>query len=319
MNTTKRTAIGTTNYVADNKSTITNSLEDSVKFQMDLDSKTKKSAIYHPPVKSKRAHPMSEKADYVDKCGDLYQIKLGYPMTWGEYNQISDDGIKRQYIESMFDKYPGIGCTTLCNMFGIKYQHMKFEINRLGITIPNTNTSTNLKHQYDVEVNEILKDINAGKKPSNLVIVRKNEIGKVKRLSYTELKELKDCEAKLYLESVASKYNNAIGVGDFSELLGCSELTTRKYFKRIGFKATSRGYAKSNRAKVDRDRFKAEMLNKISKEKKEELKKEFTSSLQTTPSFSLNSIEVITDVNDIKNVLDSFGITGKVKIKVERM
>lgn len=68
---------------------------------MTEDGFAKKKAIYHQPPR--RSNYAADKARYNELCSDTYKITLGYPMSWAEFNQISDS-LKKEYIESMLEK-----------------------------------------------------------------------------------------------------------------------------------------------------------------------------------------------------------------------
>ena len=154
--------------------------------QMIKDSIAKKKIIYHQPPK--HSNYASDNARYNEMCSDAYKISLGYPMSWTEFNQISDS-MRKEYIKSMLEKYPGIRYNTFAYMFNANLSIVKFEINRLGICISGRASGYAL-HGYKQEIDEIKAKIEAGELPRNLQIVRKEDLSKLKRKHYKQVKAM---------------------------------------------------------------------------------------------------------------------------------
>ena len=225
---------------------------------MTEDGFAKKKAIYHQPPKHSNYY--ADKARYNELCSDTYKISLGYPMSWTEFNQISDS-MKKEYIESMLEKYPGIRYNTFAYMFNANLSIVKFEINRLGICI-NGRASGDALRGYKQEIDEIKAKIEAGELPRNLQIVRKEDLTKLKRKHYKQVKAMDPEDALKYINGIYERYSKTLSVGDFSDMMGCSTKSVSNLFKEIGFKFTNarKNFCNSNDAKIIRAKFREEMI-----------------------------------------------------------
>ena len=220
---------------------------------------TKKKAIYHQPPNGKTNYA-AEKARYNELCSDSCKITLGYPMSWTEFNQISDS-LRKKYIESMMDKYPGISYNTLACMFNVNLHIVKFEVNRLGICI-NGRVGSNVLSVYKQEIDEIKAKIEAGELPRNLQIDRKEDLSKLKRKHFKQVKSMDPEDALKYINGIYERYSKTLSVGDFSDMMGCSTKSVSNLFKEIGFKFTNarKNFCNSNDAKIIRAKFREEMV-----------------------------------------------------------
>lgn len=225
--------------------------------QMIEDSAAKKKIIYHqPPRKNSYA---TDKARYNELCGDSYKISLGYPMTWIEFNQLSDS-MKKEYIESILEKYPGISNKTMAKMFNANPQLVKFEVNRLGICFIGR-ADNNVQHKYKLEIEEIKSQIELGESPKNLDIERKEDLSKLRRKHYKQVKSMDPVDALKYINGIYERYAKSLSINDFAEMLGVSSSTISVLFKDIGFKfAGKRNFCNTNEAKAVRAKFREEMI-----------------------------------------------------------
>lgn len=224
--------------------------------QMIEDSTTKKKIIYHQPTR--KTNYAADKARYNEQCGDAYKITLGYPMSWIEYNQLSDS-MKIEYIKSIFDKYPGISCNTLSHVFNTSYNITKIEVNRLGIAFPAA-ANMSKQREYSSKIKEIKQMISDGEKPKNLEITRKEDLSKLKRKSYKQIKEMDPEDALKYINGIYNRYDKALSAMDFGEMMGASKCSVNRLFNAIGFKLASKGLCLTSDSKAIRERFRAEMI-----------------------------------------------------------
>ena len=362
---------------------------------MTEDGFAKKKAIYHQPPR--RSNYYADKARYNELCSDAYKITLGYPMSWTEFNQVSDS-MKKEYIESMLEKYPGIRYNTFAYMFNANLSIVKFEINRLGICI-NGRAGGNALHGYKQEIDEIKAKIEAGELPRNLQIDRKDDLSKLKRKHYNQIKSMDPEDALKYINGIYERYSKTLSVGDFSDMMGCSTKSVSNLFKEIGFKFTNarKNFCNSNDAKIIRAKFREEMVEnggkkfikrKYNKSKKDEdpitetvepvasepvktvaypepaddkimVETRFVPMAEvptvefydpasvmdgcipadreiedndpveepvetvtepaTKPEFDITSIDAVVDVDKIDDLIKHIGLTGKVKIHIEKI
>lgn len=264
---------------------------------MTEDGFAKKKAIYHQPPK--HYNYAADKARYNELCSDTYKITLGYPMSWSEFNQISDS-MRKEYIESMLEKYPGIGYNTLACMFNVNPHIVKFEVNRLGICI-NGRVGSNVLSEYKQEIDEIKAKIKSGERPRNLQIVRKEDLSKLKRKHYKEVKAMDPEDALKYINGIYARYSKALSVGDFSDMLACSKSSVSILFKEIGFKLNNyhTNFCLSNDAKIIRAKFREEMIDnsgkKFTKRKYNKSKKEEDPISETVEPVVSEQVEAVSD------------------------
>lgn len=350
---------------------------------MTEDGFAKKKVIYHQPTR--KANYAADKARYNEQCGDAYKITLGYPMSWIEYNQLSDS-MKIEYIKSIFDKYPGISCNTLSHVFNTSYNITKIEVNRLGIAFPAA-ANISKQREYSSKIKEIKQMISDGEKPKNLEITRKEDLSKLKRKSYKQIKEMDPEDALRYINGIYNRYDKALSATDFGEMMGASKCSINRLFNAIGFKLASKGLCLTSDSKAIRERFRAEMIEpnqkKFSKRKyvrkpkdenpevevvetvivTEEPAKDASPNIipmkdipavefydpitvmegvipadrkiedndtveepvetvtepATKPEFNITSIDAVVDVDSISEFVKFVGLTGKVKIHIEKI
>lgn len=228
---------------------------------MTEDGFAKKKAIYHQPPR--RSNYAADKARYNELCSDTYKITLGYPMSWAEFNQISDS-LKKEYIESMLEKYPGISYSSLAYMFNVNFHIVKFEVNRLGICI-SSRAGRDTLSSYKQEIDEIKAKIEAGESPRNLQIDRKDDLSKLKRKHYKQVKAMDPEEALKYINGIYERYSKTLSVMDFADMMGCSKSSVSILFKKIGFKFNNINFCNSKEAKIIRAKFREEMIENGSK------------------------------------------------------
>ena len=226
--------------------------------QMIEDSATKKKIIYHQPPR--KANYAADKARYNELCGDSYKITLGYPMTWVEFNQISDS-MRKEYIESMLEKYPGISSNALAWMFNADPRVINTEANRLGIFFAGK-ASNDIQHIYRMEIEEIKAKIESGESPRNLRIDRKEDLSKLKRKHYNQVKKMKPEDAFKYINGIYMRYSKTLSINDFADMMGCSKSSVHVLFNDIGFMFENcmKNFCSSNEAKIIRAKFREEMI-----------------------------------------------------------
>lgn len=253
----------------------------------------KKKAIYHKSPK--HTNYAFDRARYKELCGDTYKISLGYPMSWAEFNQISDS-LKKDYIESMLEKYPGISYSTLAYMFNVNFHIVKFEVNRLGISI-SSNAGRDVLSNYRQEIDEIKAKIESGESPRNLQIVRKDDLEKLKRKHYKQVKAMGPEDALKYINGIYERYSKTISIGDFADMMGCSKSSVNTLFKEIGFKFgnVNKNFCNSTEAKLIRDKFRKEMIEsgnakKFTKRKYTKSKKDEDPVVETVVSEPVETI-----------------------------
>lgn len=261
------------------------------------DGLTKKKAIYHQPPK--HSNYAAEKAQYNELCGNSYKISLGYPMSWTEFNQISDD-LRKEYIESMLEKYPGISYNALACMFNAHLHIVKSEVNRLGIFI-NSRADYDVLHSYKKEIEEIKAKIEAGESPRNLQIDRKEDLAKLKRKHYKQVKAMDPEDALKYINGIYERYSKTLSIGDFSDMMGCSKSSVSTLFKEIGFKFDNNltNFCLSNDAKIIRSKFREEMIDngnkKFAKKKYNKSKKGEDPVVETVEPVVSEPVEIVAD------------------------
>lgn len=261
--------------------------------QMIEDSVSKKKIIYHQPTR--KANYAADKARYNELCSDTYKITLGYPMSWTEFNQISDS-MKKEYIKSMMEKYPGISYNALAYMFNVDPRVAKFEVNRLGICISGR-AGSNVLSGYRHEIDEIKAKIEAGESPRNLQIVRKEDLSKLKRKHYKQVKAMDPEESLKYINGIYERYSKTLSISDFADMMGCSKSSVSILFKEIGFKFnnTSINFCRSKEAIIIRSRFREEMIEsddakKFAKRKYNKSKNKEESVVETITSESVDTV-----------------------------
>ena len=369
----------TKRFDSDNTKTFDPELVPSL--QMQNDSRQKKSIIYHAPV-GKSSRGISRK-QFEEKCGDIIQTKLAYPMTWAEFVLISDS-VKTEWIQSMFDKYPRISAATFSRMMGISRCIVRREFKSLGFTFDNA--STRFK---SAELDDLITKMENGEIPANLTITRKNPVkDNLPRLNFKRIKKMPRNQVKEYFEQIELKYNNAITRLDFAALLNCGLSSIDKIFMETGFEYVGSVYKTAIGKKIRKQFYEdfgigmddhiaafgedskakisesneptpvatdVEEANHISEEapepvtevKEEESKEETTGTVedpvnvifkeidpninvvnkakeeqedkQPANTFSFDKIEVTINADYIGNLVKELGITGVVKVKIERM
>lgn len=312
------------------------------------DAANKKSAIYHPPVKSGKTHAQ-EKREYKEKCGDVHAIKLGKPMNWTKFIALSDD-TKREYLESVFSKYPDITARTICSVFNscFRANEIKDEILRLGFdfTRANDNKFVQAKISRAVYVEKQDEIETAAAKAT-----------KPKPVSYKQLRKWPADKALDYLQNLYDYYHRSLSLGDFRNLFSCGPNTIRNFMVSVGFDVSSWAASRNSESLVYRSIFREEMLggakekvaDKKSKKKAEpdvasakpvskdekkvepvavsigsasEVEKENVKTNEVSTkknNVQISNIGIIVDASDIDSiaeVLKSF--SGSVKINIEK-
>lgn len=285
------------------------------------DIKIKKSCVPHYSPKSNSTFPSKKRI--LDMNGDTYKISLGYPMTFVEYRQLPSDDLKRMYIESMSEKYPGFSHYSLAKMMGISGSTAARETKRLGIDLSNSVDKKTIE-EHNREIAGIIEKINNGEMPRNLIITKNKKVGKIRRKNFDEINNMELEEAKAYVLSIYNQYDCALGRSEFGELFGCSEASVSKLFATLGIRLHS-GPVKSPSILATRERFRNEMLsmpvtkrksgthkanNKVASQKKVSA---------STSEFDINAIECVIDSENIAKFLKTYGFSGRIKIRVEKV
>lgn len=320
-------------------------LENDPKFIMTNDGRVKKSSIYHPPVKSSYIPTATLNAKCKEMAGDQYRYTLGIPMTWNEFINLSDES-KKIYINDLLDKYPGISYGVIARFMGVEWKAVKRILDGIGIKQWKF-VGNKTQMVYTRRLNE---KINSDK--PNLEIVRKNEIGDLPRYSYKELMKWNDDNrVKIYIQNVLCKYNKALTINNMAELLQCAPATVNRLYKKYNIELIP-NYTKSGPSKEYKELFKKEMLSKpcndkprkytkrskpdddsiygkVEIEKKDTItalmkednaQKEASSHVEERRSdIDISMIEFTSDTMDVSYILNKYGFTGKVKIRVEKI
>lgn len=266
---------------------------------MTEDGIAKKKAIYHQPPK--HSNYAADKARYNELCSDAYKITLGYPMSWTEFNQISDS-LKKEYIESMLEKYPGISYNTLAYMFNANLHIVKFEVNRLGICI-SSRAHIGVLRDYKKEINDIKMKIEAGESPRNLQIDRKEDLTKLKRKHYKQVKAMNPENALKYINGIYERYSRTLSIADFSDMMGCSKSSVSILFKEIGFKFINAraNFCNSKEARIVRAKFREEMIE--SSNSKRFMKRKYNKSQQKEEETVVETVDAVASESVEENVV----------------
>lgn len=299
---------------------------------MKNDADNKRSSIYHQPAKVGKTHAQ-ERKEYREKCGDVHAIKLGQPMNWTQFVALSDD-TKREYLESVFSKYPGINARTICSVFNscFRANEIKDEILRLGFDFTGANDKKSVQAEISREItNEKQDEIKAAAANAT----------KPKPVSYKQLRKWPADKAFDYLQNMYDYYNRSLSMGDFREFFSVGPNTIRNFMMSVGFDVSSWGASRNSESLVYRSIFREEMLGgakekvagkkskkkaepdaasakHVSKDEKEENVE--TNEVSTKKNnVQISNIGIIVDASDIDSiaeVLKSF--SGSVKIHIER-
>lgn len=313
------------------------------------DAANKKSAIYHPPVKSGKTHAQ-EKREYKEKCGDVHAIKLGKPMDWTKFVALSDD-TKREYLESVFSKYPDITARTICSVFNscFRANEIKDEILRLGFDFTKANDNKFVQAKISRAITDEKQDE---------IETAAAKATKPKPVSYKQLRKWPADKAFDYLQNLYDYYHRSLSLGDFRDLLSAGNGTIRNFMVSIGFDVSSWAASRNSESLVYRSIFREEMLggakekvaDKKSKKKaepdaasakpvsKDEKKEEpvavsigsasevekkenvETNEVSTKKNnVQISNIGIIVDASDIDSIAEALkSFSGSVKIHIER-
>lgn len=278
-------------------------IEEDIGQMIETDSREKKRAIYHRPAKGRAKEPEQMQCDE-------YCIKLGYPMSYGEYSVLSDE-TRKMYIGSILDTYPGISINSIATMLDVAVNTVKKEFDRLGIMKP-TGVSRHLQTKYCSEINMIKDKMFRGELPRNLVYNGGGSGVDLKRISYDDLKKMDKKDQISYINGIYNKYFRCLSVGDFSILFKCSDNTINRTFKSLGIKfgTVSKGFSRSENSKKIREQFRKEMLSE----------EEYVVTSKKN-DYLVNSVDITVDIDtaDIGQIIKSIGLNGKIRVRVERV
>ena len=312
---------------------------------MKNDADNKRSSIYHQPAKVGKTHAQ-ERKEYREKCGDVHAIKLGHPMDWPKFMALSDD-TKREYLERVFSKYPGINARTICSVFNscFRANEIKDEILRLGFDF----TGANDKKSVQAEISRKI----ASEKQDEIKAAAAKAT-KPKPVSYKQLRKWPADKAFDYLQNMYDYYNRSLSMGDFRELFSIGPNTIRNFMMRVGFDISSWGASRNTESLVYRSIFREDMLDgakekvagkkskknaasakpvskddkkvepvAVSTEPASEVEKKENVEVNEAPTkknnVQISNIGIIVDASDIDSiaeVLKSF--SGSVKIHIEK-
>lgn len=300
------------------------------------DIRLKKSCV--PKYVTKNTISIPTKKQFIDNCGDMCKISLGYPMIYAEYLQITSDDLRRVYLESMTEKYPGISVNLLSKMFGIGYNTARKEVNRLGVNLGKP-ARRNIAQEYIAEIMAIQEKISNGEMSKNLTITKNRKVKKFHKKTYKDLKEMSLINAKIYITDLNDRYGNALTTEDFCNFLNCADSTLYKFFKKIGIHLRRGAIGASSSVVKIRQRFYDEMLPELNKtldygkDNKECVNNQEPitdaqpivssdpepSNEDDTPKFDINVIECTLDSENIAKFLETYGFSGRIKIRVEKI
>ena len=294
------------------------------------DAANKKSAIYHPPVKSGKTHAQ-EKREYKEKCGDVHAIKLGKPMNWTKFVALSDD-TKREYLESVFSKYPDITARTICSVFNscFRANEIKDEILRLGFDFTKANDNKFVQAKISRAITDEKQDE---------IETAAAKATKPKPVSYKQLRKWPADKALDYLQNLYDYYHRSLSLGDFRNLFSCGPNTIRNFMVSVGFDVSSWAASRNSESLVYRSIFREEMLGgakekadpdvasakPVSKDEKNvEPVAVSTGPASNEVSTKKNNVQIsnigiivdASDIDSIAEVLKSF--SGSVKINIEK-
>ena len=299
------------------------------------DAANKKSAIYHPPVKSGKTHAQ-EKREYKEKCGDVHAIKLGKPMNWTNFVALSDD-TKREYLKSVFSKYPDITARTICSVFNscFRANEIKDEILRLGFDFTKANDNKFVQAKISRAITDEKQDE---------IETAAAKATKPKPVSYKQLRKWPADKALDYLQNLYDYYHRSLSLGDFRNLFSCGPNTIRNFMVSVGFDVSSWAASRNSESLVYRSIFREEMLGgakekaepdvasakPVSKDEKiepvavstgpaSEVEKKENVETNKKNNVQISNIGIIVDASDIDSiaeVLKSF--SGSVKINIEK-
>ena len=242
-------------------------------------------------------------------------------MSWGEFISLSDEA-KKVYIEDILEKYPGISYGVIARFMDVSWKSVKNILDGIGIK-----QWKFVGNKTQMIYARKLAEKKSSDKP-NLEIVRTVEIGNLPRYTYAELKNMSDDRVKTYIQNVLDKYNGAPTTENMADLLRCSTATLAKLYKNLNIKILP-NYSKSKSSKKYKDLFKEEMLSKPYKNSKIAKKTADTEEQKSVQvekpvdtkkcNVDISMIEFTSDVADVSSILATYGFTGKVKIKVEKI
>ena len=197
------------------------------------DERAKKSAIYHPRVKTRNYY--AERSAYNKQCGDSIIWKSGYPMSFEDFLTLPSDETRKEYLQSIIDKYPGITVVSLSVMFDITKISVKKIIDFLGIKY------TPVRGRHDLESNErFISDVEkcfGDPEYKNVEIRRKKQLPTLPRYTYSELTKMTLERQSTYFNNIMDRYCHLIHIKVLSEFFECSTGSVYALMKSIGYKS----------------------------------------------------------------------------------
>lgn len=196
------------------------------------DERTKKSAIYHPPVKARNY--AKEYGRYNKMCGDITSWKAGVPMSFEDFVRLPSDDTRKEYLQSILNKYHGITISTLSGMFNLSRNSMRKIIKYLGIEYDAK------KGNHDLEVNKkFKKDVEAyfnDPEFENLKIERRKTLPNLPRYTYVELVKMPIERQKTYFYNIMDRYCHFLHADVLCKFFECSDSSLYKLMESIDYK-----------------------------------------------------------------------------------
>lgn len=197
------------------------------------DERTKKSAIYHPPVKT-RNHA-KEYGRYNKMCGDITSWKAGVPMSFEDFILLPSDDSRKEYLQSILNKYQGITISTLSGMFNIRRNSMRKIIKYLGIEYDAK------KGNHDLDVNKKFKrDVEAyfnDPEFENLKIERRKALPNLPRYTYSELVKMPIDRQRTYFYNIMDRYCHFLHADVLCKFFECSDTSLYRLMEAIDYKS----------------------------------------------------------------------------------
>lgn len=225
------------------------------------DERNKKSAIYHPPIKTRNYQ--KEYGMYIKKCGDVTSWKAGVPMSLEDFLMLPSDDSRAEYLQSIIDKYKGISIRSLSMMFNINDNTMANIVRYLGVKLDirsgRHDRATNDKFREDIE--KYFNDPEA----KNLKIQRRKALPNLPRYTYSELVKMPIDRQRTYFYNIMDRYCHFLHKKMLCRFFECSNRSIVRLMKSIGYESPITIPISLNLCKLTDEmdkRFEEEMLSK---------------------------------------------------------
>lgn len=197
------------------------------------DERSKKSAIYHPPVKTRNYQ--KEYGMYNKMCGDVTSWKAGVPMSLEDFLMLPSDDSRAEYLQSLVDKYEGLACSSLGTMFGISLNTMGRITKHLGVKF-NTEPGKRYKASNDKFKEDAEKYFN-DPEAKNLRIQRRKALPSLPRYTYSELIKLPIERQRTYFYNIMDRYCHFLHLEMLCMFFECSLSSIIRLMKSIDYKS----------------------------------------------------------------------------------